>query len=161
MMNRPSWILLLASLAFYCCHSARHTYQPLEPQATESPKMIFLSFSIQADSSGKNIISLISKKEVDGATKVKPQVTASPNHLIISLLDKSGGTKGEEVIEHPLLREVEYTNEKNEFTSKALNLKNAEFFVRMKLPESADRVQVTEVINQKKVNQVEFPLKIK
>ena len=134
MINRTGRILLLASLTF-------------------------LSFSVQADSSGKSIVQLISKKETDGTIKGKPPVTPPPTRLVISLLDKSGGVKVEEIVDHPLFREVEYTNEKNELSRKALNLKNAEFFVRMNLPLSADRVQVTEVINQEKINSSEFAIR--
>ena len=159
MITRTGRIILLASLTFYCCRPVRHTYEPLEPKETESARMIFLSFSVQADSSGKSVIQLISKKESDGTIKGKSPIVTSPTHLVVSLLDKSGTVKVEEIVEHPLLREVEYTNEKNELARKALNLKNAEFFVRMKLPSAADRIQVTEVINQKKINSSEFAIR--
>ena len=158
MTNQIGRVLLLASL-LYCCRQVQHTYQPPESETVEDAKAIFLSFSISADSSGKNVIELISKKVTDGAVKGKPSATISTSYLIVSLLDKSGGVKVEEMVEHPLLREVEYTNEKNELAHKALNLKNAEFFVRLKLPSSADHVLVTEVVNQKKINSAEFPLR--
>jgi hypothetical protein len=151
--------MLLTSLTFYGCKPVQHTYEPLEPIEPNSTRLIFLSFSVQADSSGKSIIRLISKKETDGTIKGNSPIISSPTHLIVSLLNKSGIVKVEEIVEHPLHREVEFTNEKNELDRKALNLKNAEFFVRMKLPLSAERVQVTEVINDKKINSVEFAIK--
>jgi hypothetical protein len=159
MMNRTVGIIFLASLALDCCKPVRHTYQPLEPKEIESTRMIFLSFTVQADSSRKSIIRLISKRETEGIIKGNPSTITSPTHLIVSLLDQSGKVTVEEKVEHPLFREVEFINEKNELARKALNLENAEFFVRMKLPLSADRVQVTEVINEKKINSVEFAIK--
>lgn len=151
-------IALVTCFFLYRCQPIAHSYQPPE-QAVANPKMIFLTFSIQADSVEKNKIQLIGKKEADGPIKGKSPAASSSTHLVVSLVDRAGQVLLEETIEHPLLREVEYTNDKNEFERKALNLKNAEFFVRMKLPATADRVLITEVIKEQKVNSVEFNIK--
>ena len=149
---------LLASVLLYCCQPAQHSYQPPQTE-TAPPKMVFMTFSIHNDSTGKSELKLLSKKEADGKIKGKSPAVTSPTNLTISLLDGRGKVLVEEVIEHPLYREVEYTNDKNEFERKALNLKDAEFFVRINLPLTADRALVTEVIDQKKVNSVEFNIK--
>src|SRR5262245_22948285 len=124
---------LIASIIVCCCHPAQHTFQPPEAE-TAPPKMVFMTFSIHNDSTTKSEIKLLSKKEADGKIKGLSPTVTSPTSLTVALLDRGGQVLVEEVVEHPLYREVEYTNDRNEFERKALNLKDAEFFVRIKLP---------------------------
>jgi len=111
---------------------------------------------IESDSSEKNKITLINKKITAGSTKPAAEKIIRANHLSISLLNRNRQVLETATIEHPLFKEVEYTQDNGEFTRKTLNLKHAEFFIRIKLSHDAEWVIVDEIINQKKMNSVEF-----
>lgn len=151
--------LLIALMLVGCRPAIQHTYQPPAASSVSNAKLIFLTFTVTTDSNGNNNVQLVSKKETDGNIKVNQQLENPLKYMIVSLLSQEHTVLEEQIVEHPLYKEVEYTNDKKEFERKALNLKEAEFFVRMKLPEAAAFVTVTEVIEKNKVNSVEFNLK--
>lgn len=140
------------------CRSLQHTYQPVPEVVETLPRMVFLSFRIERDSTeGK--VTLIQKKAVDGKIKGEPKTTASADHLVISIVGKTHLVLHSEKIAHPLFRDVETTNSKGEFEHKKVTLKEAEFFVRMRLPEGSDWVLVEEFIGNIRVSSAEYPLK--
>ena len=154
---RFPFLLAVSLLLLVACRSAKHTYQPPEEPVEAPPKMIFLSFKIHRDSVG-GTITLIDKKAVDGKIKGIPQTTENPNHLVISIVGKNHLVLNTEKLPHPLFRDVETTNSKGEFEHKTVNLTEAEFFVRMRLPDGSDWVLVEEFVGNKRINSAEYPL---
>jgi hypothetical protein len=155
---RSIFIFAVILSLFVACRSSKHTYQPAPEVVEALPKMVFLSFRIHRDSAGGGI-TLIQKKPVDGKIKGEPKNTKSPDHLVISIVGKNHLVLVTEKIPHPLFRDVETTNSKGEFEHKTVTLKEAEFFVRMRLPEGSDWVLVEEFVGNKRIGSAEYPLK--
>jgi hypothetical protein len=145
------------SLLFTACRTAKHSYQANPDVIATPPEMIFLSFRIQRDSVGTTI-TLLQKKVVDGKIKGEPEPSDSPDHLVISIVGKNHLVLNSEKIAHPLFRDVETTNSQGEFERKNVTLTEAEFFVRMRLPEGSEWVLVEEFIGNKRINSAEYQL---
>lgn len=153
---RSGLLIFFSLLLLSGCRTATHTHQPPPEPVVPAPQMIFLSFHIHRDSS-RSDIKLIEKKTVDGRIKGKPQQTESANRLVISIAGKNQVLYSE-AIPHPLFRDAETTNSKGEFERKSVTLAEAEFFVRMRLPEGSDHVLVEEFIGNTRVNSAEYSL---
>jgi hypothetical protein len=149
--------LVFLVLVLAACKPAKHSYQPAAEANAATPKMIFLSFRIHRDSAGSTI-TLLHKKAVDGAIKGKPQTTDSPEHFVISIVGKNRLVLNSEKIPHPLFRGVETTNSTGEFERKTVTLTEAEFFVKMRLPEGSQWVLLEEFIGNKRINSAEYQL---
>jgi hypothetical protein len=145
-------LLLLAA-----CRTAKHSYQPHPDVVATPPEMIFLSFRIHRDST-RNAITLLQKKAVNGKIKGEPQTADTPDHLIVSIVGKNHLVLNSEKIAHPLFRVIETTNSKGEFERKNVTLTEAEFFVRMRLPEGSEWVLVEEFIGNQRINSAEYQL---
>jgi hypothetical protein len=154
---RPVIGLAFLLLLLAACRTAKHSDQPHSEVVAPPPEMIFLSFRIHRDSAGSNI-TLLQKKVVDGKIKGEPQRTDNSDHLVISIVAKNHQVLNSQKIVHPLFRDVEVTNAKGEFERKNVTLTQAEFFVRMRLPEGSESVLVEEFIGNKRINSAEYQL---
>jgi hypothetical protein len=154
---RTVFTLICFVLILGACRNTSHTYEAAPAPEIALPKMIFLSFRIQRDSTG-GTITLLNKKAVEGKIKGEPQTTDKPEHLVISIVGKNHRVLYSEKILHPLFRDVETTNSSGQFEHKTVTLKEAEFFVRMRLPEGSDWVLVEEIVGNKRINSAEFQL---
>lgn len=152
------WFFVGAFFVGGCMHT-RHTYQPAFDPIIINPKMIFLTFSIKADSLRGNQINLIDKKVVDGKPKSEPENSYLQNRVVIKQLNAQQQDLSIFSIDHPLLKKVEYLNDQGSFETKALNLKEAEFFVRTSLNENAKFIRVDEIVNNKNSASVTFKIK--
>jgi hypothetical protein len=149
-----AFLLLLPA----ACRTVKHSYQAHPDVVATPPEMIFLSFRIHRDSA-ESAITLLQKKAVDGKIKVAPQITESPDHLVISIVGKNHLVLTTEKIAHPLFFDAETTNSSGEFEHKRVTLNEAEFFLRMRLPDGSERVLVEEFVGNKRISSVEYPLK--
>ncbi|WP_156027035.1 hypothetical protein [Sporocytophaga myxococcoides] len=100
----------------------------------ESPKdsIVFITMRIWSDSleSGNNIEVLkIIKKP---GTLKNPLIgnMKSENYLNCIAINEKNNIKDSFCIEHPLYREIELLDEKNQLLKRNINLKESEFFVR-------------------------------
>ncbi len=107
--------------------------------------MLFLVFKIRknAGQDGSSI-ELLSKTQ--GAGKVKRSATPPPitNHLLTIDFYRKNKIVHAMIIEHPLYKHIEYTDETGKLASKDIELDEAEFFIRM--PVQGDAVKISETI---------------
>ncbi len=100
----------------------------------ESPKdsIVFITMRIWSDSleSGNNIEVLkIIKKPGTLKTRWIENIK-SENYLNCIAVDEKNNIKDSFSIDHPLYKEIESLDEKNQFFKRKINLKESEFFVR-------------------------------
>jgi hypothetical protein len=154
-------IYLLATLfiAFGACHKTIYAYEPPAENSTAKPEMLFITFAIRYDSiAQKSKITLTEWKSTEGKIKSTPPEVRSKDRIVVSLLDENRTVLVTETHEHPLFRSIEYANEKGELSRKTLNLKESDFFVRIKLPTGTRWIVAEEIIDNKKMVPVEFSL---
>ena len=123
----------------------------LGPAATETtaekPAVVFLTFRVVATGAGQAArITLLRSQAAPGRLKAAPAPPTSADYLAVRLLDAAGQPLGTAtVVEHPLRKSVEYTDEKQQLGRRVVSLPEAEFFVRLSLPAQATQVRVEEV----------------
>ncbi|NHM07270.1 hypothetical protein G4D82_08565 [Flavobacterium sp. CYK-4] len=89
-----------------------------------------------------------------GKGKMKPEIVRpidSGNYLIVEIFQDEKRTDTRR-IEHPLLKNVEYLNENNQFSTQAVKLDEAEFFIRLQ-KKGITKIKIIETINHKTSNQ--------
>lgn len=151
------FILVGSSVA---CHQSAHTYQYQSPQEKSSTASAFLFLSFRAterlDSAA--LIELIDQKRIAGSFKDNSIPSQSVNRLEIKLLDENQQELRSYQVDHPLLKQIEYTDERNQFVAKIVRSKKEEFFLRVTLPHAVVLVRVDEIKENKKVGQTFFKL---
>jgi hypothetical protein len=105
-----------------------------EAQSENSQKdsIVFITMKMQFDSLGnKNEIKVL--KIIKKPGSLKNQLTEnieSKNYLRCIVFNKKNNMKDSFCIEHPLYREIESVDEKNQFFKRNIQLKESEFFIR-------------------------------
>jgi hypothetical protein len=143
------------------CHQSVHTYQYQSPQekASTASAFLFLSFRATERQDSAALIELIDQKRINGSFKDNSIPSQSNNRLEIKLLGANQQELHSYQIDHPLLKQVEYADERNQLVAKLVRSKKEEFFLRVTLPQTAVLVQVNEIKENKKVGQTFFKLK--
>lgn len=157
-MRILSIIGLMATIAFVSCRSSVPITQAAE-QKDPIEGMVFLTFVMRDDSvSGKGII-LTGKTFVSQKLKSDPIDSTSPNRLLISQKDSSGKKLSLTALDHPLLRRVEFPDDKGQFQSKDIKLKDAEFFARVTLYRETEYIEVEEELRGKITYTAKFSIR--
>ena len=115
--------------------------------ADNTNQILFLSFIIK-QTTPQNELRLKDKIVAQGRLKKDFEQTASPtdkNYLKFTFSGSSAGTS-DYYIQHPLYKELEFTDEKGRLERKLQVLDSAEFFIRTPLLENVKTVTVTETI---------------
>ncbi|TBN01348.1 hypothetical protein EYD45_13150 [Hyunsoonleella flava] len=102
----------------------------------QTPKIVFLNYTIKKDNNGKKTIDFISSKKVDGKLKNQKKFLDKNGHaedLICSQFDASSATLSQQLIKNPLLKHVEYVDETKNFRIVKMELDSADFTVRLQL----------------------------
>lgn len=120
-----------------------------------SDKIIFLNFL--AENTNELNVTLISKKEVAGSFKELNNGNSYNNYFLFKFFDDNSNFIKQIIVEHPLLKNVEYVDELDKLNQKSLKLTKAEFFVRVNVKESINYFLLTEYIQGK---QTEKTIKI-
>jgi hypothetical protein len=151
--------LMLLSVFFGCLNTQKHSYQP--PALSENPVegMMFLTFVIRADSTLGKRIELRGKTIVHEQLQSEPENSEAENRILISQFGSKLQKLSFTVVEHPLFRRVEYENEKRELQTKSLNLKDAQFFVRVTLFTQTEYILVEEELQNKIVYRTTFNIR--
>ena len=127
-----------------------YQYKPTsETQLPDTGNMLFLTLKMTTDGTGKHAVDLIQKKIVPGAFKAVPQMKPVTGYLLVTQWDNQQELQRQEV-EHPLIKPVEFTNDRNEFERKLIELKEAEFFIRLQLQPAAKSIIIEEIVEGKK-----------
>lgn len=150
---------IFTGLLFVACRPSNHPVPPEQSSKTTKPEIIFLSFTMKSDSNAQNTIALIGKTIREGTLKEASQNNPAGNRIELTMLDANKRSLHAITSEHPLLKHVEYTNDKGELERKAIALKKIDFVIRTILPSTATTVRVTEVRNDKPSQSFEFNLR--
>lgn len=133
-------------LLFVACAKSVHVYTPAPVQSVH-PEFIFASFSMKALSETNREIRLLELKKISGVLKSAEPSFVGKNYLTIRQVAESNAMLTALIIEHPLTKSVEYVNDAGVIDWKEIELKEAEFFVRMPVHESATYLDVVETHN--------------
>lgn len=137
--NLVSHVFILSIIIFACisCGSYETAMAPKEAdKSKQTPKIVFLNYTIKKDKFGKKTVDLLSYKKVDGTLKgQKKKIEANGNteDLICSQFDASSFTLSQQLIKNPLKKEIEYVDETKNFKVARMELDSAEFTVRLQL----------------------------
>lgn len=115
--------------------------------ADNTTQILFLSFTIK-QAAPQNELRLKDKIVAQGRLKKDFEQTANPadnNYLKFTFIGSSAGTP-DYYVQHPLYKELEFTDEKGGLERKSLVLDSADFFIRTPLLENVKAVTVTEII---------------
>ncbi|WP_309642149.1 hypothetical protein [Flavobacterium sp.] len=115
--------------------------------ATKSPtdEIVFAVFKM-TKKANQNTIEIISTTKSNG--KMKPEIERpidSENYLTLEIFENDNLVQTKRV-EHPLLKNVEYLNDNNQYVSKQVDLDDAEFFIRLQKKEGFTKVRIWETL---------------
>ncbi len=144
-MFRKQCYLLLTFL-FCCCGTSKMQSNESEV-ATKSPtdEIVFAVFKM-TKKANQNTIEIISTTKSNG--KMKPEIERpidSENYLTLEIFENDNLVQTKRV-EHPLLKNVEYLNDNNQYVSKQVDLDDAEFFIRLQKKEGFTKVRIWETL---------------
>ncbi|MDD5571475.1 MAG: hypothetical protein PHD97_10030 [Bacteroidales bacterium] len=127
-------------------------------------ELLFINFKITKDTlSGKTEILLLNKNTVNGTLK-KNQDKNNENifndYLQCIFTNKKNDTVEVQIIEHPLIKQIEYVDSNNQLGRKNIKIKEAEFFIRITNNASIEKLTINEILNKNnKKNICNFKLK--
>lgn len=125
-----------------------------------SDTFAFLLFHIEKGNDRTNsFLTLKSSKKNVGKLKSNDLNQVNSNNKLSFYFYHSNKIVDSFSIEHPLYKSIEYTNDKNEFETKQLNLDSTDFFIRIQLKENYQLLKVDETFNQKTNSLLSFQLK--
>ncbi len=147
-MFRKQGFLLLAFLL--CCCGASKLHSNENDVNIEKPvdEIVFVVFKMTKKTTG-NTIAIISTTKSYG--KLKPQMERpidAGNYLTLEVFqnDKVVQTFREA---HPLLKNVEYLNENNQYISQKVTPDEGEFFIRLQKKSGATKIKIWETLQDK------------
>ncbi|MBX2901331.1 MAG: hypothetical protein KF775_16880 [Cyclobacteriaceae bacterium] len=117
------------------------------PPTTPVPavaRLLFATFKIARDSNA-TVITLMSKHLVKGTHKSDPETSTATNRLQVVQLNQDGTELTGYYLGHPLRKNVEYLNEHQEYSTRWVELPEAEFFIRVALEPTCVYLVVYEV----------------
>jgi len=159
-------LLLLISLAIIssCKVSERATgSKEVVRPAQESPKIIFLNYSITENKSNHHYtIELIDKTIVNGKIKKNSNIPITPvmDDLAYTVSDKDKMVLEENFIENPLRRTFEFVDDNGQLAKKDVVLDSALFSLRIQLDPKARYVSLARYSGPERENQVLHVLEI-
>lgn len=159
------WLLpvLMAGVLVLACKRTHYTYGYAEPADKSGlsggrPEILFATFVIrQRDTT--TTMELREKNVVHGRLKATPENSGATDRLYVAVLDNNKSELSGFYIEHPLRKNVEYTNEANELAIKFIELREAEFFIRTPLDPQSRFVRVDDVRGDRVVSSFLFGIR--
>ncbi|MBK7959018.1 MAG: hypothetical protein IPK03_13540 [Bacteroidetes bacterium] len=140
----PLRILSIFFFFISACGTSKVSESNNEIQATQ-PSIYFLTFKIfRRENSKMNAVELVNKTLTAGTMKGKdPEARQFANNLIIFYYRKSL-LLDSLIIDHPLYKHLEYTDESRKFAVKDTMLPSADFFFRFQTAQMADELSIVE-----------------
>jgi len=142
-------IYLLILFIFISCASKKNTVAETTTQEAH-PKLIFLNYTLTKDNKDGKRISLINKIITEGKLKTIPNTypkTGAVHDLICMQLDKHSNEITHITIENPLSKIIEYINDSLRFENRKVELKNAQFSLRLQLNSKTKFILISEIID--------------
>lgn len=140
-----SLMLIFLLLPFISCSSLPGvSTRAISPVQGMKPRIVFLMMRMIRDSlSGSNSVELVKKTILDGSLKKqKNSEVHFGEYLSIEVLEE-GTPPHTFSIDHPLVKHVEYEQNK-ELVAKEIRLNKSEFFVRLQVHKAAATVNIYE-----------------
>ena len=140
-------ILLLLAILLISCGVSKKT-EPSQENTTSVDEnvIVFLALKINRDSiQQKNTIELVSKTIASGKMKDLLQSQSKPENYLTIDQYTQGKLVKTSIIQHPLFKQVEYSDGNN-LTSKSIELDSANFFIRLQLSGSSNKIKISETL---------------
>ncbi|MFZ6011502.1 MAG: hypothetical protein ACOYXT_14225 [Bacteroidota bacterium] len=131
------------------CQRPYHYKPASEARPPASGNILFLTLKMTTDSAGNHAVNLLQKKIVAGTYKATPEIKYVAGYLLVTQWDNHQELQRQEV-EHPLIKQVEFINDQNQFERKLVALKEADFFIRLQLQPAAKFIRIEEITEGKK-----------
>lgn len=145
-------ILCIFILSNWSCSAAKKTLDVKKVQQTASAKAIcFVLMNVKYDSiQDRSIASIVNVSKSSGTFKDQANVNLHfKNRLLVTLTHEKEMVKSI-VIEHPLYKDVEYTDHE-QLLRKSIKLKEADVFFRLMVEENKTyTIKVSEQLDQNK-----------
>ena len=123
--------------------------------AIESPKIIFLTYSIVNDTIKQEYrIRLLNKIITEGKIKKNPTMTATPaiDDLEYIVLNKESQVLMRSYISNPLIRTIEYVNNNEQLAKKDIRTDSTLFSLRIQLDKAAQFISIQRYTGQNSEN---------
>ncbi|MCF7569035.1 hypothetical protein L3X37_11765 [Sabulilitoribacter arenilitoris] len=149
----PPNIALLTMLFVYTivnsCASKQKSIQ--DATAEESnPRLLFLNYKMSEDDNGNKTIKFINKIITEGKLKQNSYTNESVyGDLICNQLDKKSNVLQSITIKNPLVKNFEFVNDLKQFERKNVELKTAEFSLKLKLEPYTKYITINEITKNK------------
>jgi hypothetical protein len=149
-MKLNCFVLFLPVLFFFLsCHRKTLVSSPLvkEEIVVEPEQIQFIAFLMKEDT-----IIKLNSQVVNGTFKSAQTEDSPTDHVPLlryKLLDASSNVLSQETMIHPLHKWMEYPDENNQFQRKKIDLKEAEFFIRIKKTKALSKIQFSEKLEDK------------
>ncbi|MBX2966052.1 MAG: hypothetical protein KF845_07895 [Cyclobacteriaceae bacterium] len=133
---RSSYLILffLIGCCLAACKQVPHHYAYSKSvgaaEPVVRPAILFVIFNME-QRDGITEMTIMDKKVVEGALKSAPESSTAHDRVYVAQLNKDKMEIAGFYMEHPLRKNVEYTNEANELTTKFVEFNGAEFFIRV------------------------------
>ncbi|WP_298530521.1 hypothetical protein [uncultured Algibacter sp.] len=145
LINLTTLISFVIICPSYSCSSTKN---PAENKQTveNTPKIIFLNYSIKHENNGHVLVKLINTIKTDG--KLKKTINAYnqegiPGDLKCNQLNKKQKPLQSVLIKNPLSKDFEYVDDFKEFKIAHVELDSTEFSVRLQLLPDTKYVSIT------------------
>ena len=115
-----------------CCTSKSGQKSEAISENPVQDSLVFITMNMRFDSlENKNKVEVLQIIKKPGTFKKRLiKNIESENRLSCIVQNEKTGMKDSFYVEHPLYKEIEYLDEKNQFEKRNINLKESEFFVR-------------------------------
>lgn len=157
-------LALLTSLIIIiaACSSSRNQEIEKIPMISE-PQIVFLNYNLIKNSASQPSIELINKIITKGKIKKNKSSISNPENgdLEIIELNKEEKPIAKIFVATPLVKTVEYTNNKGQLTKKKIDLEMAQLSIRMQLNPSTTSIEIRQIDNTSTSNTTLIVHKIK
>ena len=157
MNTRLLYVLVALLVVVAACKPT--SVKPVAEKKDPVEGLIFLTFVMRQDSLSGKPIELKGKTIVNQKLRREPQNSTAADRIWVSQLTNSGTKLSFIALDHPLFRRVEFANDKGQFQSKEIKLKEAEFFARVTLFTQTEYILVEEELSGKITYSVKFKLR--
>lgn len=161
-LNFYKHLIILSAIAAVLCNcgankSASATKAQAKAVLHQTPKIVFLNYSLKKDSYGNKTAKLISSKKVDGTLKnqkKKLQSKGNSEDIICTQFNANSKTIAEVLIKNPLKKKLEYVNESKTLKTALIELDSTQFTVRLQLYPETNHIKLYKINLDNSLNEL-------
>lgn len=150
-MKKSTFILL--SFFISSCYSGSNFSAYSSPEnnttATKANQIMFLFFEVEKDINGNEVIEMVRQQITEGTVKNEymEEAKKEDGNFVVSLLDESGKTVKQFIVENPLTPVLEYYSEEGMGKQK-MNFDRGEFSLRINFAPNIQEVKIEKISSQ-------------